>query len=108
MEKQRLDRILASTGKWSRREAKLLVRQGRVLVDGHPAASVEEKYDPAATPIAVDGEDIGYRKFTWLMLHKPGGVLSARPSSTSCPRSSAAWASSRWDGWIRTPRASSC
>ena len=67
MEKQRLDRILASTGKWSRREAKLLVRQGRVLVDGHPAA----------TPIAVDGEDIGYRKFTWLMLHKPGGVLSA-------------------------------
>ena len=48
-----------------------------MLVDGHPAASVEEKYDPAATPIAVDGEDISYRKFTWLMLHKPGGVLSA-------------------------------
>ena len=77
MEKQRLDRILASTGKWSRREAKLLVKQGRVLVDGRPAAGVEEKYDPTATPITVDGEDIGYRKFTWLMMHKPGGVLSA-------------------------------
>ena len=34
MEMQRLDKILASTGKWSRREAKLLVKQGRVLVDG--------------------------------------------------------------------------
>ena len=77
MEMQRLDKILASTGKWSRREAKLLVKQGRVLVDGRPAAGVEEKYDPTATPITVDGEDIGYRKFTWLMMHKPGGVLSA-------------------------------
>lgn len=77
MEMQRLDRILASTGKWSRREAKLLVKQGRVLVDGHPAASAEEKYDPTATAITVDGQDIGYRRFTWLMMHKPGGVLSA-------------------------------
>ena len=33
MEKQRLDKIIASTGKWSRREVKALVRQGRVLVD---------------------------------------------------------------------------
>ena len=36
MEMQRPDKILASTGKWSRREAKLLVKQGRVLVDGRP------------------------------------------------------------------------
>ena len=36
MEKQRLDKIIASTGRWSRREAKELIRQGRVLVDGVP------------------------------------------------------------------------
>ena len=34
---QRLDKIIASTGKWSRKEVKNLVRQGRVLVDGVPA-----------------------------------------------------------------------
>ena len=33
MEKQRLDKMIASTGKWSRREAKDLIRQGRVLVN---------------------------------------------------------------------------
>lgn len=87
MEMQRLDKILASTGKWSRREAKLLVKQGRVLVDGRPAAGVEEKYDPTATPITVDGEDIGYRKFTWLMMHKPGGVLSATEDGRGRDRS---------------------
>ena len=42
MEKQRLDKIIASTGKFSRREVKLLVRQGRVLVDGAPARSGED------------------------------------------------------------------
>ena len=46
MEKQRLDKIIASTGRWSRREVKNLVRQGRVLVDGIPARSAEEKADP--------------------------------------------------------------
>ena len=36
MEKQRLDKIIASTGKWSRREVKALIRQGLVLVEGGP------------------------------------------------------------------------
>lgn len=77
MEPQRLDRLLASTGKWSRREVKQLVRQGRVLVDGAPAPSPETKYDPAAAVLTVDGEDIGWRAVTWLMMNKPAGVLSA-------------------------------
>ena len=35
---ERLDKILAGTGRWSRREVKELVRQGRVQLDGAPAA----------------------------------------------------------------------
>ena len=77
MSLQRLDKILASTGRWSRREVKQMVRQGRVLADGRPAASPEEKYDPAAAVLTVDGEDVGYQAVTWLMMNKPGGVLSA-------------------------------
>ena len=34
MAKERLDKLIASTGRWSRREVKTLVREGRVLVDG--------------------------------------------------------------------------
>ena len=77
MEKQRLDKIIASTGKFSRREVKLLVRQGRVLVDGVPARSGEDKVDPQAVEITVNGEVLCYRKFTWVMLNKPAGYLSA-------------------------------
>ena len=41
----RLDKILAGTGHWSRREVKGLVRAGRVTVNGAVAGSPEQKYD---------------------------------------------------------------
>jgi 16S rRNA pseudouridine516 synthase len=74
---ERLDKIISATGKKSRREVKLLVKQGRILVDGVPASAPEMKVDPAVSEILLDGENIGYQRFTYIMLHKPAGVLSA-------------------------------
>lgn len=74
---ERLDKLLAGTGKWSRREVKALVRQGLVRVDGRLAASAEDKCDPAAAIITVAGETISLCRFTYVMLHKPAGVLTA-------------------------------
>ena len=39
MEKARLDKIIAAGGRYSRREVRQLIRQGRVLVDGVPKNS---------------------------------------------------------------------
>ena len=77
MEKARLDKIIAGEGTYSRREVRLLVRQGRVLVDGVPARSPEDKVVPEAVEIMVDGTVLHCRRYTWIMLHKPAGVLSA-------------------------------
>ena len=74
---ERLDKLLAGPGKWSRREVKALVRQGLVRVDGRLAASAEDKLDPAAAIITVAGETISLCRFTYVMLHKPAGVLTA-------------------------------
>ena len=74
---ERLDKLLTSTGRWSRSEAKRLVKEGRVLVNGHMAASPEEKYDPETVSLAVNGEAVPLRRFVYVMLHKPAGVLSA-------------------------------
>lgn len=74
---ERLDKLLAGTGKWSRREVKALVRQGLVRVDGRLAASAEDKLDPAAAIITVAGETISLCRFTYVMLHKPTSVLTA-------------------------------
>ena len=73
---ERLDRILAGTGRWSRREIGRLVKAGRVSVDGMPAQAPDEKYDPDAN-FTVDGEPVSGRQLVYLMLHKPAGVISA-------------------------------
>ena len=55
----------------------MLVKEGRVLVDGLPAASAEQKVDPAVSRVRADGEELNLGGFTYVMLHKPQGVLSA-------------------------------
>ena len=74
---ERLDKLVSATGKYSRREVKLLVKQGRIMIDGIPAAASDVKVDTAVSEILLDGEDLGYQRFTYIMLHKPAGVLSA-------------------------------
>ena len=46
-------------------------------VDGRLAASAEDKLDPAAAVVTVAGETISLCRFTYVMLHKPAGVLTA-------------------------------
>ena len=77
MAMERLDKLLASTGRWSRSEAKRLVREGRVLAGGRAAASTAEKYDPDTVQLVVDGEPLRLREHAYVMLNKPAGVLSA-------------------------------
>lgn len=111
---ERLDKLLAGTGKWSRREVKALVRQGLVRVDGRLAASAEDKLDPAAAIITVAGETISLCRFTYVLLHKPAGVLTATEDRKQptvldfCRQSCAALVLPRWVGWTRTRRACCC
>lgn len=74
---ERLDKIISATGKKSRREVREMVRQGRVLVDGKPAPAADMKIDPQTAAIVLDGELLDYEQFTYVMLHKPAGVLTA-------------------------------
>ncbi|MGI5974103.1 MAG: pseudouridine synthase [Oscillospiraceae bacterium] len=73
---ERLDKILAGTGRWSRREAAELIRTGRVTVDGAVAGSREAKF-PETACFQVDGEDISGSARVYLMLNKPAGLVSA-------------------------------
>lgn len=73
---ERLDKRLAATGQWSRKEAKELIRAGRVAITGQICRSSEEKVEEN-TPVTVDGVAIGADAPVYLMLHKPAGVVSA-------------------------------
>ncbi len=73
---ERLDKRLAATGRWSRKEARELIRSGRVRLDGTVCRAPETKAAEDA-PVAVDGVPIGADRPVYLMLHKPAGVVSS-------------------------------
>lgn len=74
---QRLDKILANFGYGTRREVKQLVRDGAVKVDGITAKDVGMQVDPENSIIDINGQRLNYRRFIYLMMNKPAGVISA-------------------------------
>lgn len=74
---ERIDKIIASQGKYSRSDVKDLIAKRRVTVDGAVIKSSSVKADPEKSRIAIDGVDITVKKHIYLMLHKPKGYVSA-------------------------------
>ena len=73
----RLDKFLSTTGKASRTEAKKAIRAKTVSVNGCVAKSGDMQIDPHNDVIVFLGEQIIYREFTYIMMNKPDGVVSA-------------------------------
>lgn len=74
---ERLDKIIASQGKYSRSEVKKLVKAGLVRVNGSVVKSSDIKCDVNTDEIIVDGVTLNYKKHIYIMLNKPKGVISA-------------------------------
>ena len=73
----RLDKFLTVTATASRSEAAKMIRRGGVLVDGKTATSPAVQIDPDANKVEYNGETVVYRKYTYIMLNKPQGYVSA-------------------------------
>lgn len=74
---ERIDKIIASQGLYSRSDVKYLVNRKRVAVDGKIITSSSQKADPEKNIITIDGKPLTVRKQLYLMLHKPKGYVSA-------------------------------
>jgi len=74
--RERLQKVLARAGLGSRRACEEVIRQGRVTVDGR-VAHLGQSVDPRRQEVRVDGRPLHFpEKHTYLLLHKPPGVLS--------------------------------
>jgi 16S rRNA pseudouridine516 synthase len=78
---ERLDKILASQGVGTRSEVRRLIRTGCVTVDGVIVRAADDKLDPTAHHIAVNGKSVRYKKYLYIMMNKPDGVVSASNDS---------------------------
>ena len=75
--KLRLDKYLADMGLGSRAEAKELVRNGQIYVNGWRVRKADIKVDTEADVVERNHEPIIYAPFEYWMLNKPAGVVSA-------------------------------
>ncbi|AST92921.1 16S rRNA pseudouridine(516) synthase [Sutcliffiella cohnii] len=73
----RLDKLLANSGYGSRKEVKKLLKSGAVKVDDKVVKDAKNHVNHETQFVTVFGEEVEYREFIYLMLHKPQGVLSA-------------------------------
>ena len=72
----RLQKVISDTGILSRRKADLLIRQGRVTLNGRKA-SIGEKVNPLIDNILIDGKSLPKNlNHKVILLNKPLGIVS--------------------------------
>ena len=72
----RLDKLLAEE-KISRKAMKQALLKKEILVDGQATTSLAQNIDTGLQELLFQGEKIQGYEHTYLMLHKPGGVVTA-------------------------------
>lgn len=77
MTKERLDKVLANMGHGTRKEVKALVKSGEVEVNGVKVKDSSIHVDTESDIIEVSGERLVYKKYIYIMMNKPQGVISA-------------------------------
>ncbi|WP_058764028.1 pseudouridine synthase [Exiguobacterium chiriqhucha] len=73
----RIDKLLANMGYGSRKDVKILLKQGVVRVDDQPVKDAKRQVNLETERVTVQGEVVEYKPFVYLMMNKPVGVISA-------------------------------
>ena len=74
---ERLDKLIANSGTLSRKEVHRLIKSGAVKVNGIITKDRGFCVDPENVSVTVNGEEFLLRKYVYIMLNKPEGVVSA-------------------------------
>ena len=77
MAMERIDKIIASQGLYSRSDVKYMVNRKRITIDGKVVTSASQKADVDKNEILLDGKPFVVKKQIYLMFHKPKGYVSA-------------------------------
>ena len=73
----RLDKFLAAAGAGSRKDVRKLIRAHRITVNGSADLKADMHIDENKDKVALDGEPVIYREYSYYMLNKPPGYISA-------------------------------
>ena len=79
---ERLDKFLCDSGVGTRSQVKVILKSGRVTVDGKPEKDGSRKIDPQKQTVCLDGETLGGKRRLVVMLNKPAGYVTATEDPT--------------------------
>ena len=74
---ERLDKFLCDSGAGTRSQVKMMIKAGRVTVDGRAEKDAGAKVDPQRQTICLDGEPMTGAQRLVVMLNKPAGYITA-------------------------------
>ena len=74
---ERLDKFLCDSGAGTRSQVKLILKAGRVTVDGIVERDNSRKIDPTVQTVCLNGEAVGGKRTVVIMLNKPEGYVTA-------------------------------
>lgn len=73
----RIDKFLSNMGVATRTESSKAARSGAILINGVAIKKADVHIDPEKDEIVFFGRKIEYRKYTYILMNKPDGVVSA-------------------------------
>ena len=73
----RIDKLLSELGLCTRREAARIAKTGGITVDGAVIKDASKHIDPENSRITLLGREVVYQRYTYVMLNKPDGYVSA-------------------------------
>lgn len=74
---ERLDKFLCDSGAGTRSQVKLIIKCGRVTVDGVVQKDAGAKIDQASQTVCLDGAPLNGKQRLVVMLNKPAGFITA-------------------------------
>ena len=74
---ERLDKFLCDSGAGTRSQVKVMLKAGRVTVDGKVEKDNSKKIDPSRQVVTLDGNVLGGKRRMVVMLNKPAGFVTA-------------------------------
>ena len=74
---ERLDKFLCDSGVGTRSQVKVILKSGRVRLNGAAVKDGSVKFDPKTAEVTLDGQVLGGARRVVLMLNKPAGFVTA-------------------------------
>lgn len=74
----RVQKYMSQAGAASRRQTEVLIREGRVAINGETVTGMGARVIPGTDVVSLDGRVVEPAPRRWIVFHKPVGVLCTR------------------------------